>query len=715
MIRFSPFFLMCVLGLTNLNANEFYVAPSGSNTNAGTLESPFATIQYAVNTSQTGDVCIIRGGTYHEEVQISGKSQLSVRPFQDEVVILDGTIPISSNWTIHQGSIYKTTLNEDIWQLFVDQDEMVMARWPNARFDDGSVWNQEENWAHGDENASTNGFEVDDPHGDISLADLSFSVEGALAILNTGSFRSYTKEVTDHSQGSSTFGFDPVPESAYRTKHHYYFLEKKLEFLDQAGEWFYDHETMELYFWAPEDANPNDLNVRGKTQAYFFDVSNSNVFKIKRFNFFGTTIKINNSNYSEVDSCNFLYPSCYKRMLGVTGVEPEMTRISSSSDCLVKRCAFQYTDGSAIETDGGNNTIQNCYFYHIDYTVTDLSSVMTTMKMGGSDNIFRQNTVHKTGASSGINPGNTALVEYNDMYDTGYLQSDGAIIHYMENQQIDSETAYNWVHDSPKYGIRYDGDGDGHSGTMHHNVTWNIKSGHMLKGHDHRVVNNTSFNNSNNSIIVLIDLGGNEGTITRNNAADKIAGHRSSSYELFPVPGIYDHNWNGYITEDSVEDYLVDPQNYDFRPVEGSPFIDAGVEISGITDGYLGEAPDLGAYEYGGDFWKAGITWELQAFPVGIDANENRAIIPGQIRLEQNYPNPFNGNTQIRFRLEDTESIRLSVYSLTGQLVENLIDQTFTRGEHSIEWNPLNMSSGVYMIRLESAGIVQVKRCLLLK
>lgn len=34
--------------------------------------------------------------------------------------------------------------------------------------------------------------------------------------------------------------------------------------------------------------------------------------------------------------------------------------------------------------------------------------------------------------------------------------------------------------------------------------------------------------------------------------------------------------------------------------------IDAGAEISGITDGYSGSAPDIGAYEAGGADWTAG-------------------------------------------------------------------------------------------------------------
>lgn len=699
----------------NLFANTFFVATTGSDTDPGSLEAPFLTIQHAIDVMQPGDVCYLREGSYSEEVQINDLAQITIQNYQDEVVTLHGTIPVEGTWSIHEGQIYKTTLDHDIWQLFADDQEMIMARWPNARFDDGTIWDQENNWAHGDEAASVNGIEVDDPYGSTDLSTLPFSIEGALAILNIGSFRSYVKTVISHTTGSGIFTFDPVPETAYRTKHHYYFLEKKLEFLDQESEWFYDHETMELYFWAPGGVDPGSLDIRGKTQAYFFDVTNSNYIQIKGLNFFATTFKINNSDYSIIDSCHFLYPSCYKRMLGVAATEPEMSLITGSSNCTVRNSSFQYTDGSAIETYSSDNIIENCYFYHIDYSVADLSSVMTTIRMGGSSNIFRQNTVHKTGASSGINPGNAGLLEYNDMYDTGYLQSDGAIIHMMEGQQPNSEICYNWLHDSPKYGARYDGDGDGNNGTMHHNVSWNIKTGHMLKGHDHYVYNNTSFDNSQNSIVVLIDLGGNDGTITRNNAATKIAGHRWDTYQNYPVPGIYDHNWNGYLETGNLVEFLEDPDNYDFRPVAGSPLIDAGVEVTGITDGFIGSAPDLGAYEYGGEHWLAGITWELPVDPVGIVDKDYKGEIPHTPKLEQNYPNPFNGGTTIKFSIERPQLINVSIYSINGQLVKELLNSVTEKGEYQLSWSPDQTASGVYLIQLRSQTGSQVKKCLLVK
>jgi hypothetical protein len=44
---------------------------------------------------------------------------------------------------------------------------------------------------------------------------------------------------------------------------------------------------------------------------------------------------------------------------------------------------------------------------------------------------------------------------------------------------------------------------------------------------------------------------------------------------------------------------LYNPEDLDFRLKPGSAAIDAGVELPSITDGFTGNAPDLGAYELG--------------------------------------------------------------------------------------------------------------------
>ena len=133
--------------------------------------------------------------------------------------------------------------------------------------------------------------------------------------------------------------------------------------------------------------------------------------------------------------CNFMYPSCSKRMLRTVDTEPEMTKFASgSAGSAIRNCAFRNTDGTALEMWGGTDTVDNCYFTNIDYSVADNSSIMLTMLMNGTANVFRKNTVHRTGASATVMVGDAGLVEYNNLYDTGHLQSDGSMIQFMEDQ-----------------------------------------------------------------------------------------------------------------------------------------------------------------------------------------------------------------------------------------------------------------------------------------
>jgi MYXO-CTERM domain-containing protein len=56
--------LATLLAGRNAQATDYYVAATGSDSNAGTMAAPFATLQKAVNTAVAGDTVYIRGGTY---------------------------------------------------------------------------------------------------------------------------------------------------------------------------------------------------------------------------------------------------------------------------------------------------------------------------------------------------------------------------------------------------------------------------------------------------------------------------------------------------------------------------------------------------------------------------------------------------------------------------------------------------------------------------
>ena len=53
-----------LFGTRTALAADYYVAPTGSDSNSGTIDKPFATLQKGVNTAVAGDTVYIRGGTY---------------------------------------------------------------------------------------------------------------------------------------------------------------------------------------------------------------------------------------------------------------------------------------------------------------------------------------------------------------------------------------------------------------------------------------------------------------------------------------------------------------------------------------------------------------------------------------------------------------------------------------------------------------------------
>jgi hypothetical protein len=88
--------------ITTTNSNTYYVSQTGNDNNAGTISSPWKTLQKAANTVNAGDTVFVRGGTYNERVTIShsGTSDkwITFKNYQNEIPIIDGTGKGSSYW-----------------------------------------------------------------------------------------------------------------------------------------------------------------------------------------------------------------------------------------------------------------------------------------------------------------------------------------------------------------------------------------------------------------------------------------------------------------------------------------------------------------------------------------------------------------------------------------------------------------------------------------
>lgn len=89
--------------------------------------------------------------------------------------------------------------------------------------------------------------------------------------------------------------------------------------------------------------------------------------------------------------------------------------------------------------------------------------------------------------------------------------------------------------------------------------------------------------------------------------------------------------------------------------------------------------------------------------------------LPESFQLDQNYPNPFNPVTSIRFNLPESSNVMLDIYSVTGQHVTTLVNDTRAAGQYTVHFDATGLSSGVYFYTLRAGDYMQTRRFTLIK
>jgi hypothetical protein len=83
--------------------------------------------------------------------------------------------------------------------------------------------------------------------------------------------------------------------------------------------------------------------------------------------------------------------------------------------------------------------------------------------------------------------------------------------------------------------------------------------------------------------------------------------------------------------------------------------------------------------------------------------------------LHANFPNPFNPTTNIRYELPVNSRVLLEVYNVMGQRVATLVDREMSAGTHTISFDASTLSSGTYLVRMQSGSFTRVQKMTLLK
>ncbi|WP_413357799.1 SUMF1/EgtB/PvdO family nonheme iron enzyme [Prochlorococcus sp. MIT 1201] len=720
---------------------EYYVSNDGDDTNLGTIDAPFATIQRAINQVGAGDVVNIRGGIYREKLlleDIHGTEdhRITFQGYQGEDVLISGAKEITTPWVIHEGNIWKTTVDFDVSQLFIDDKMLTAARWPNItkdwdQLDDsnganptpGSYWDLGTSAEIKSELEDKPGHyeNLEEKH---SLSSLGVSIEGAMLVR----YGRDVTEVTQHTAGESSFAINGtvnLSDTDYlKEDGKIYYFTADIDLLDQPREWHYDKDSGELYAWLKNNDDPNtrSIEARGYTTDNYGDEDDILLANDCSFlNFDGLTLrtgtfKLDRTTDIEFDNCRFLYSGHNTHMLGADAIYNKGTKYEQNANhwgneagggssgvpanITWRNSEFAYSyDTLLYEGNRGRNfVVDNCYFHN-------KPSGGGAIWSGGTKegNVIRRVTAHTIGkggigkVGNGDNEG--ALVELNHIYDY-HFHGDDAAIQVNRGSVAGLVIRNNWIHDLPgRNGIRFDGDPAGMRGTANHNVLFNVKRGTRLKGDQHTVLSNLAIDNTHVDINVshdkfygyldpdkkftddIIELYENRAAGRREGEEAHQGNHYSivhnnlgNNNNIAPVinPNDITNNRSRNDLGNNVRNQLRDPDNLDFRPKQNSVLIDQGTHISGFTDHFIGDAPDIGPYEYGDlDYWIPGYQAEKASMPIAPN---------GSITVKQNADLMW---------LEGREAISNDIYF--GSSVETL---EFQHNQENNIFTPSNLEQG---------------------
>jgi len=79
------------------------------------------------------------------------------------------------------------------------------------------------------------------------------------------------------------------------------------------------------------------------------------------------------------------------------------------------------------------------------------------------------------------------------------------------------------------------------------------------------------------------------------------------------------------------------------------------------------------------------------------------------------YPNPFNHQTVFKIDLTNPSAIRIKIYNMLGQKIEELSENKLVAGERSIFWSAGEISSGIYFYLIEAGSVIKTGKVVLLK
>ena len=442
-----------------LLAIELFVAPTGSNTNPGTLAQPLKTLEAARDTARklTGEKTIfVRGGLYELErtLKLDAKdSSTTWRSYQSEKPVVIGGKQIT-DFVPYKGSILKAPAIKGVnfRQLFFNGERQHLARYPN--FDPKNPYSG--GWAYADGKPISMYKEItgEDKHAlPFKPSDArawAHPEEGEVFIFPRYNWWNNIVRIKSVDAAAHTITLASDCSYAIRAFDRYY-VRGLFEELDAPGEWHLDKQDWTLYFWPP--APLKDKAVYAPTLRTLVEISSATNVTFRGFTFEcseGTAITLKNTT-------NCLIAASTIRNVG--DYHGSGVAINGGFKNGVTGCDIHDTGSSGININGGDritltpaeNFADNNYIHHTGVFYKQGVGVSLT----GCGNRASHNLIHD-GPRFGIQfAGNNLVIEYNHIRHMNLETEDTGAVYTGGRDWIGSRGTvirYNYFHDMLGYG-----------------------------------------------------------------------------------------------------------------------------------------------------------------------------------------------------------------------------------------------------------------------
>ena len=723
-------FLILSSSVGVVNAAEYTVAKDGSDANSGSVESPFLTISHCAQVAQAGDTCQVRGGIYRETITPahSGNSgnPITFKAYSGDHVLVSGA-DVVSNFSALGNGRYRATVSTNLGlgknQIFADGKMLWEARFPNANADVMSAMSGKV--SNPSKSGDTWSFDV---------AGLPANVEQAqINILPGPEWVAETGLVLSSDAGRLRF------QALYgQLKDTYYDLREGNPYviwghgvlLDDAGEFFQNGNTLEIML------DPSNHFIEAKSRDFAFVLDNLSHIVIDGFDIFAATITTGNPNPSEsnlstypnvssssnitLNNLNFRYVSHFTHIRPGTaasgpGVYEAWSKGTTDSGVMLfgdshslKNSTIAFSAGNGIALAGTNHLIENVIVHDVDYSVTDGAALLAGFyDINSSGHTVRNSSFSRSARSILTHRGVQNLkVLNNDLFDAGLVAHDLGITYTYQTDGAGTVIAGNKVHGNPRngdfIGIYLDNDSSGMS--VHHNIVWDVTHAFQMNmparansPMDNIIVNNTFVGNETSvrswgANLTYYDQDFSQ-LILQNNI---LIGPRSTytSSEVIANP-LFNESYN-LEGLSSADLQFVDLVSNNFRLAVGSPAIDAGQVVSGITEEFNGAAPDVGAVE-GRSTFLAGAN-RAEPCVYGDDCapsyaeNSEPSIIVNTVLNNTGFESPYNALAECDY--------------ISGEIAQEWYDNTCWESSANIYYSEDNNNphSGSSSQRVESQG-----------